>query len=748
MSEQIQMPTEVSTDTTSTRAFPTYSAHVDSTENFEEGKPSLPLSHYVWILRRHVWKIVAFIAACVLVTFIVSSRLKPVYESSATINIDPLAPSTVVGQASGNSSSTVDTDIFFTTQMRLIQSDAVLRPVAEQFHLLDSSKSKKGSDLEESQSLASAPVFLGHLHVTRPTNTYLLQISYRASDPHLAANIANTIAKSYLDQVYSLHTRSSADLSSFMGQQLDELKAKMERSSQALAKFEKEMDVINPEQKTDILSARLQQLNTEYTTAQSDRISKEAAWNAIKSGSGAGVELSSQSDSLSKLSDALNDAQQHFALVKSTFGIHHPEYRKAVARVAEAQKQFDDAGQVLRDRIEQQYKEAVDREQMLRNAVADAKSQWDQVNAGSFEYQQLKQEADADKALYNELVTKISEAGINADFQSNNIRLADRARPAAKPISPNIKLNLLIAFLFSTLLAGGAAILHDSLDTTLRDPDESRRYLGADVIGMLPRDSQVTEIVRTPDSEESIPESKAVNSGAANGNGRSYRGYYRSISAFEEAVRTIRNTIFLSDFEHRLHSIAVTSAEPGEGKTTLSTHLAIANAARGKSTLLVDGDLRRPSIHARFGLDPRVGLSNVLNGEISWKSVVLPVEGVPNLSLLPSGPGSHRAADLIGPHLSVLLNEFAKQYDLVILDSPPLLGFAECLQMADAADGVVVVSKAASTKRKAVASVVSTLNRIHANLLGVVLNQVTHETSADAYSYYGYKQYKQYSEEE
>ncbi len=447
------------------------------------------------------------------------------------------------------------------------------------------------------------------------------------------------------------------------------------------------------------------------------------------------------------MSDALDDAQQHFALVKSTFGVNHPEYRKAKAQLDEAQRQFDEARQAIRQKVEQQYIQAKDREQMLQQAVADAKAQWDQINAGSFEYQQLKQEADADKSLYNELITKINEAGINADFQSNNIRLADRARPPARPISPNIKLNVMMAFLLSMLLAGGAAVLHDSLDTSLRDPNDARRYLGADIIGTLPLDREVSEIIRAPEPEKSDAGS-FVPAGASNGNGHHYRGDYRTISHFEEAVRTIRNTIFLSDFEHRLRSIAITSAEPGEGKTTLSTHLAVANAAGGKSTLIVDGDLRRPSVHARFGLDPRVGLSNVLNGEMSWKSAVLPIEGIPNLSVLPSGPGSHRAADLIGPQLSVLLNEFARQYDLVILDSPPLLGFAECLQMADAADGVLIVSKAASTNRKSVASAVSTLLRIRANLLGVILNQVTQETSADAYSYYGYKQYKEYTEHE
>jgi Mrp family chromosome partitioning ATPase len=147
-------------------------------------------------------------------------------------------------------------------------------------------------------------------------------------------------------------------------------------------------------------------------------------------------------------------------------------------------------------------------------------------------------------------------------------------------------------------------------------------------------------------------------------------------------------------------------------------------------------------------LNPREGLSNVLNGELPWQEVVIPIEGRQNLSVLPSGPGSHRAADLIGPRLSELLNEWAKEYDLVILDSPPLLGFAECLQMATAADGVLIITRAGETRRKSVAAVVSTLQRVRANLIGVVLNQVTHTTSEDGYSYYGYHPYQHYQKPE
>jgi capsular exopolysaccharide synthesis family protein len=704
-------------------------------QEFEPEIPSVHLSHYLWILRRYRWKTAAFVATCVLLTAVVSARLQPIYESTATVDVDREAPSEVVGEDSTRATAPNDADQFLATQIKLIQSDAVLRPVAEQFHLLDGEQQLKGTSPEEAQERARAPVALKRLKVTRPPNTYLLLISYRSPDPVLAANVANAIANSYLAHSYEIRIRSSASLSTFMEKQIDELKAKMEKSGMDLAQFEKDLDVINPEEKTNILSARLLQLNTEYTTAQADRVSKEAAWNAMKSGSLEAAQVSSQGQDLAKLSDSLNQARQRFALIKSTYGSTHPEYRKAADELAEVQREFDSARSNIADRIAVEYREALNREQMLQKAVAETKAEWDSLNSRSYEYQQLKREADDDKTLYDELIRKIREADINAGFQNNNIRIADLARPALHPVFPNIKLNLVLALLFSTLLAAGAALLHDTLDTTLRDPEEASRFLGTDVIGTMPIDRLAAQL---PASAATVPADAIVAMTAKSGN---RKGYYRSTSDFEESVRTIRNTILLSDFEGRLRSIMLTSAGPGEGKSTISAHLAIANADRGKKTLLIDGDLRRPSIHAKFGLTPREGLTNVLTGELPWQDVVVPAEGRPNLSILPAGPGSHRAADLIGPRLATLLDEFAKEFDLAILDSPPLLGFAECLQMATVADGVLIISQAGETKRNAVAEMISVLNRVRANIVGVVLNQVSQNSSKDGYSNYGYYRY-------
>jgi succinoglycan biosynthesis transport protein ExoP len=736
MSRQTALPVEIPVR-------PSYFQHVQSPYatyppalDIEPVAPSVPLSHYLWILRRHLWMMVAFIAACVFVTFIISARLKPIYESTATIDVDIQAPSEVVGQDSTRSSSYRNPDQFLATQIKLIQSDAVLRPVAEQFHLMPSPGQLNGVTAEQAQRSAEAPVGIGGLKVTRPPNTYLLLINYRSTNPHLAADVANAIAESYLAHSYAIRIGSSASLSSFMEKQLDELKAKMEKSGLALAKFEKDLDVVNPEEKTNILSARLLQLNTEYTNAQADRVSKEAAWNAINTGSVEAAEVSSQGQSLAKLTDALNEAQQRFAHVKSIFGTTHPEYRKAASDLAEVQKEFDDTRRSIADRIAVEYRESQNKEQMLKKALADTKAEWDSLNTRSFEYQQLKQEADADRALYNELIKKIREADINAGFRNNNIRIADVARPSLHAVFPNMAVNLLLALIFSSLLAVGAALLLDKLDTTLRNPEETSRFLRTDVIGSLPLDQGA--VVLPKSSKPELAETSLVPQDASGDNKDGRPRYYRAISGFEEAIRTLRNTILLSDFEQRLQSITVTSAEPGEGKTTLSVHLAVAIAARGKKTLLVDGDLRRPSVHARFGLTQQLGLSNVLTGEVTWREALLSVDGRPNLSILPAGPGSHRAADLIGPRLSELLDEFAKEFALVILDSPPLLGFAECLQMASAADGVLIITRAGETNRKAVATVVSTLERIRANIIGVVLNRVTQQTSSDGYYYYGY----------
>lgn len=451
----------------------------------EAGEGAPPFAHHLWVLRRHRWKILAFITACELATLIVSSRVTPIYESTAVIDIDRQAPVGVVGEDATRSSGN-DSDQLLATQIRLIQADAVLRPVAQKYRLLEREQQFRDLPQLSTAQVEGAPILLRRLKVTRPPNTYLLLISYRSPDAHLAADVANAIANSYLQHAYNLRVRSSTNLASYMEKELEELKAKMEASTERLFQFERELNVINPEEKTNILSARLLQLNTEYTNAQADRVSKEAAFNSVRGGSFAAAQVSKQGDALKKLLERQNEMQEKFAEVQGHYGTNHPEYKKAAAQVAEIARQIEAARANIAQRVESEFEESASRERMLARTVAETKAQFDQLNARSFEYQALKREAEGDRKVYDELVRKIKEAGINASFQDSSIRIADAARPGMKPVFPRLGLNLLVALLLSTVIGAGAAIVSDSLDKTVRDPDLVPRLLNTEVIGSLP----------------------------------------------------------------------------------------------------------------------------------------------------------------------------------------------------------------------------------------------------------------------
>jgi len=721
--------------------------------DYESAPAHVPLAHYLWILRRHGWKMLGFVALVVLCTVVVSLRLTPIYESTATIDIDRRMPTGVLGEESTQAVNN-DADQFLATQVKLIQSDSVLRPVVDKYRLREVEPDALEEAVDKSDTSREAPVELKPLRVTRPPNTYILQISYRSQHRQLAADVANAIAQSYLAHSYAIRYKATASLSEFMERQLEELKAKMEKSSAALAQFERELNLINPEEKTSILTARLLELNSEYTKAQADRVRKEAAYNSVESGSLAAAQASNQGEALKKLAEDLGEAQQKFAEGRTTYGANHPEYKKLQTRVTELETQLDAARKNVARRSQVEYYEAVDRESQLENKVKETKAEYDSLNARSFEYQTLKREAEGDKKLYEELVRRIREAGINASFQNSSIRVADPARPGLRPVFPKIWLNVLLAFLFAALFSVGAAVLSDVLDNTVRDPDQVSRLMNADVIGSLPAVKNWRRHL-SPVAGIHALNGASSNGASSNGTGPNGNGTAlahannadQALSNYEEAIRTLRNSILLTDFDRRLRSVLLTSASPSEGKSTVAAHLAATHASQHKRTLLIDGDLRRPSVHRLYQVPNSVGLSNVLLQQISWRDAVIRIDDPQGLDVLPAGPSTRRASDLIGMGLAELVDEATREYDLVVLDAPPLLGFAEPLQMATAVDGVIVVARAGDTSRKALNTVIATLTRLRANLVGVVLNEVHREVSAGYYYYYGhYSKYYQRQE--
>jgi polysaccharide biosynthesis transport protein len=698
---------------------------------FESEDSGLPISHYIWLVRKSIWMICAFMAVSLIGTYLMSSRLAPVYEAAASVNIDRQAPSGLVGdQAQRSTASSGDADQYIATQIRIVNSDAVLRPVAQRFNLLEREKQLRNLTAEQVHAKKAAPTKLHNLRVVRPPNTYIVQISYRSTDPDFSAEVANAVAKSYIEHLFQIQIASSHSAAGFMEKQIDGLRAKMERSGQALAAFEKELNVINPEEKTNIISSRLLQLNTEYTNAQGERIKKQAIQEALLKGSLASDQISDHGEDLQKLEDRLHEAQTQFAQVRASRGANHPEFKKLQAQVTEIESQVHMVRTQIDNRIAADYSQALKREQMLRLAVAEAKLELDVINSRSFEYQRLKDEADADRKLYDELVKKIREDDINAGFENRNTAIADTARPPSKPVFPNLKLNLLLAAALSLFLGIGGVLLVDSLDTTIRDPEQVNKLFQTELISTLPkiRDTLTTTKLKAlsagPEAAVTAHDDRA-----------------KSFTAFEEAIRMLRNSILLGDFDRKLRSILVTSATPGEGKSTIALHLALAHAEQGKRTLLIDADLRRPTVHQKLSLQVNKGLSSVLTGVCAWETAVMRLPGLDTLHVLPGGPSSRRAADLLGSGIVDILDDAARLYDLIIIDSPPLLGFAEPMQLAIAADGVIIAASAGETNRRAINAVMLTLRRLRANILGIVLNRTSKEAGAGYYYYNKYENY-------
>jgi capsular exopolysaccharide synthesis family protein len=297
------------------------------------------------------------------------------------------------------------------------------------------------------------------------------------------------------------------------------------------------------------------------------------------------------------------------------------------------------------------------------------------------------------------------------------------------------------------------SILADVLDDSIRDPEQAARALNTSVLGILPAVKEMRRMVSViPPSalpalaiEDSRGPLNSLGLVKYDGPTLTPSSRLEGVGSYEEAIRAIRHSILLPDFDRDVKSILVTSAEPGAGKSTALIHLAIAHAQQGLRTLIIDADLRRPMIYKKLSLNGTLGLSNVLLGELGWKEGIVKIEHWPQLDVLPAGTASRRASDLVGAMMIDILDEAAKEYDMVFVDAPPLLGFAEAMQVATAVDGVVVLARAGTTSRAAVATVLATLNRVRANAIGLVLNEMDkHSTN----SYYHYGDYKKYYAED
>jgi succinoglycan biosynthesis transport protein ExoP len=679
----------------------------------------LSLSHYLSTLRRHWWKIMLAVALCTIAALLASYVITPIYQATARVTIDEIIPSVVIsGDAAHGAAGDIDQTI--NTEMQLIRSDAVLRPVAEQFHLL------KSDDGGSAQGMA-APVVLSGLTVEHIPNSRLIDITYRSTDRLLASQVANAVAHSYIVRNQDARIAASVELSSVMEKQIAQLKKSMDDSARTLVEEQRKLGVINPAQKTSILTSRLLQLNSQYTDAENERIRKETEFAAIKSGSNAALEASPQAAALNALDERVRAAQEKMAQVQTVYGPGYTEYKRAANNLAEVTRQDQELRAGISKRIDVEYREALHREGMLRATLAAAKDESDKLNATSFQYEQLEREVQSKTALYNDLNRKIEEESINAGFQSGSIRVADEARPALRPIFPRKSVFVLLGFLVSLLASAAAILLAELSDKSVRDTATAAYIAGLPILGSLPDVRRFPTRLLMPQYPGETSRGKNVQTVP--------HDFYR------ECVASSLCTVLNSRRNGRVRSILITSPGPAEGKSSFAAHFAAAYAAQGMKTLLVDADLRNPSQHKYLSVSKDGGLTGMIEGNLRFNEARQHVPGQDHLDVVVAGDTARPPLTGVGRQVLQLIEEAGEEYSLIVIDSPPMLSFAEPIQIASGTDGVLLIGRAGQTSRESLLRSLATLHSVGANVVGMLLNRVQLNVHDDYLRYRAYKRY-------
>ena len=681
-------------------------AAVPSTFELSDMQAEASFRSLVRIVRRQWWKLAAFVVASVIATGLVTSHLTPLYESTVAINVERRGSGVVGQQASAPTLSEMDQIMM--TQIELIESDLVLRPVAEKYGLLDMEKQARWLNQEERERLRKSRTVLKRLKVARAPNTSILRISYRAPDPNLAADIATMIAGSYVEHAFDSREQSNAAVLSVVGRELTDLKENMISSDQALEAFAKDLGFVDPEQRASALTARLLQLNSDYTSAQSERLHKEAIFDAAKSGSLAIAQVSAQGSMLDTAITRLNQSKGDFTRISTVFGESHPEYQKAWSEMSEARRQFDETRDNAIERIAVDYRQAVAREQMTHDLLATTRTEVDGLTSKSFSYQHLKNEAENYRKLYDDLQRVTREQAINRGFQGAILQVIDPARPSLKQASPRMFLNLFAATFLASLLGSVAIVLVDLADSRIRSPEDAARLPNVDVLAAMPRfGSAFKGRKERCDVVATMPRNRRT----------------RLLLEYQEFIRALRNAIISATLDGPCRSLVLTSPCENEHASTVISNLAFSYAILGRKVLVIDADVRDPSLHRSFEKSGGSGFAEVMAGEKTVNQTLIRVARE-DLFLMPAGTMTDSSSDLISTGIGKLLDAVSQEFELVLILAPPLLAAPESVLLAGAADGVLVMARADATSSSDITAAYSLLQRHRANIVGMVVNDV------------------------
>jgi len=711
--------------------------------------PSLDLSprephlyDYLLVLRKHQWLILSFLLAVVTIVSIATFRMQPVYTAKARIEIDRENSNLLPFQGVDSYDYMMDLDNYIETQSRVLTSETLALQTIRNSGLIPHSELPGGSGSEAitSGSLANHKrppelgAFLGSLTVKRVPQSRLLDISFESTSPDLAAQILNAHITNFMEQNFRSKYDATAKATGWLTEQLSELKVKVQNSEDARLSYERQHQIWELDDKRNITTQRLTDLNKELTDAQSDRMRKEALYEFAKAGNIDAVPQLRENNMLQELNKRRSDQYSRYVDAMNQYGPNFPRVQRLQAQLKELDALLNNEKRNILEALGNEYNAARQREGLLGEALNEQKEEVNQMASYMVEYNILKRDAEGNKTMYDGLLTKLKEATLAAGLKSSNLRWVDPAMVPSTPTRPAKTRNIALSFLVGLVGGIGLALLREYLDNTVKTPDD------VETLARLPSLAVVPAF-----TDENGAGKKSRLHGGISVNGHEKRielvAQHLPKSQMAEAFRALRTSLLLSQADHPPQVILVTSALPREGKTTAAANLAVTLAQLGDRTLLIDADLRKPGVGRLLNLadGKYAGLSSYLAGVSSLDLVTVPHPAIPNLVAIPTGPLPPNPADLLSSHkLADAIRQLRSQYKFIVIDSPPIMAATDAVIVSVQADGVLLVVRSGETPKEAFTRARDLLTSVKCHLLGVVLNAV--DSSAPDY-YYSYRYY-------
>ena len=710
------------------------------------------LRAYWHVLAKRRWTILT--ATCVLVALmaIVSFKMQPVYEAVARVEVEAEAPE--IQSLSDLYRSIPSDDAFLQTQVNVLESDTLAWETIQQLGLagkaeFDSVGAAGGSGAPEmtpSQRGRLIKAFRKRLHVELMRNSRMLEISFESIDAPLAAAVANALVNNYAEYNFRKKYDATRQASAWMEHQLDELKAKVERSQQALVDYERQNAIVNVSDKENVVEERLSDLSRDFTNAQNDRVQKESLYELVRSNQSQAAVLV-QDDLLQHLQEKYADLSDQYAEALGQYGPKFPKVVRLEGQLKAMDSIIDSERRRVVERIHNDYNAARGREALLSDAVVQEKAEVGKLNQLLIRHNILKREFETNQQLYDSLLQRLKDATVSAGLRATNIHVIDTAATPSSPVRPKRLLNLGIAAIVGLILGVTLAFVEEGLDNSIKSAEDVERLIAAPALAIVPvagSEGRSPYWRRNGHRRNGHREGGPIK-GTADG-AVALAVLKHPASALSESYRALRTSILLSTAVRPPQVLLVTSPQPNEGKSCTSLNLALTLAQRGSRVLIVDGDLRKPVIAPHLGLTEECGLSGLLTGGAGELCQVLhQVEDMSHLWVLPGGPTPPNPAELLSsPRMADVLQQLRERFDHIVVDSPPLLMVTDATILSTLVDGVVLVVESGVTVRGALLRAHALLENAGGRVLGVVMNKV--DFRHDAYYYASYSRYHSYYE--